>query len=460
MSEPRPSYLLDPHDLPAQGISTVLVVSPDLQGRLIGRRVPADGFDRAIENGVDVCTCVWAWDIDQSLDLIESNAFALCGLHNGIPDATLKLDLGTLRRAAWLNGVAVCFADPVDVATGEPLSISPRVILKKQLAMYSPLGLVPKAGTELEFYLFLNNQRELRENGFRGLKPTTLLPSDFQIHEGNHYEFFFQKLRADLAASGIEMEAAQSEYGAGQWEMTFAYGDPLEMADRHALYKLAVRDSAQAAGMTATFMAKPLNDQTGSSCHVHFSVVTAAGERAFWNESADHNMSDIMLSAMAGVLFHAPEAMAWYAPTINSYRRSTSADVVGSGLSWGFDNRTTTVRVVGHKPEHLRFEFRIPGADTNPYLTLAAILASARDGIERRMKPASATIGNGFEQVKFNPLPRNLSEATVLFAQSEFTKAAFGDEIVEHFRILFEYEWKVFTATVSDWDLHRYFDRI
>jgi glutamine synthetase len=460
MSDARADYLLDPVDLPAQGISTVLVVSPDLQGRLIGRRVPADGFTRAIENGVDVCTCVWAWDIDQSLNLIETNAFALCGLHNGIPDATLKLDLLTLRRAAWLGGVAVCFADPVDVSTGEPLAISPRVILKQQISHYGDLGLVPQAGTELEFYLFLNNQRELRESGFRGLKPTTLLPSDFQIHEGNNYEFFFQKLRADLAASGIEMEAAQSEYGAGQWEMTFAYGDPLEMADRHALYKLAVRDSAQAAGMTATFMAKPQNDQTGSSCHVHFSLVSQRGDRVFWNDMADHNMSETMRSAMAGVLFHAPELMAFYAPTINAYRRSTSADVVGSGLSWGFDNRTTTARVVGHKPQHLRFEFRIPGADTNPYLTLAAILASARDGIEQNMKPTSATVGNGFEQVGDNPLPKNLAEATQLFSQSEFTKKTFGNDNVEHFRILFEHEWKVFMAAVSDWDLHRYFDRI
>jgi glutamine synthetase len=127
---------------------------------------------------------------------------------------------------------------------------------------------------------------------------------------------------------------------------------------------------------------------------------------------------------------------------------------------WGFDNRTTTVRVVGHKPEHLRFEFRIPGADTNPYLTLAAIVASARDGIERALTPAPVTIGNGFEQLTHNPLPKNLAEAAVLFSQSEFTTAAFGADIVDHFRVLLEYEWKVFSATVSDWDLHRYFDRI
>lgn len=454
------TWHLDPADLAGQGIRTVLVVSPDLQGRLIGRRVPVEGFGRVLEHGVDVCTCVWAWDIDQSIELINANVFPLCGTHNGIPDATLRVDANTLRRAAWLDGVAVCFADPVDPQSGEPLAISPRVILKRELERYVALGLEPKAGTELEFYLYLNTQRELRENGFRGLTPSTLMPSDFQIHEGNGYEPFFQKLRADLAASGIEVEAAQSEYGAGQWEMTFVYGEPLEMADRHALYKLAVRDAAAAAGMTATFMARPVNDQPGSSCHVHFSLVSGAGEKLFWSESASDHMSDTMRSTMAGVLEHAPEFMAWYAPTINSYRRATSGDVVGSGLTWGFDNRTTSVRVVGHSAEQLRFEFRIPGADTNPYLTLTAVLASARDGLERHVEAAPVTIGNALALPRDERLPNNLERASAAFAGSEFVRGLVGAEVADHFRILFEHEWTVFHSTVSDWDLHRYFDRI
>jgi glutamine synthetase len=256
------------------------------------------------------------------------------------------------------------------------------------------------------------------------------------------------------------MEAAQSEYGAGQWEMTFVYGAPLEMADRHALYKLAVRDSAVAAGMTATFMARPVNDQPGSSCHVHVSLVAGSGEKLFWNDEAHDHMSDTMRSAMAGVLEHTPEFMAWYAPTINSYRRSTSGDVVGAGLTWGYDNRTTSVRVVGHKAEQLRFEFRIPGADTNPYLTLTGVLASARDGVERHAQPDPATIGSAFSLPKDDRVPRNLERATALFAQSEFVRDLVGADVVEHFRILLEHEWNVFHSAVSDWDLHRYFDRI
>ena len=182
------------------------------------------------------------------------------------------------------------------------------------------------------------------------------------------------------------MEAAQCEWGTGQWEMTFRYGDPLEMADRHALYKLAVRDSAAAAGMSATFMAKPLNGgQPGSSCHVHFSALDESGVSASWDDGSDSHMSDRMLNAIGGVLQEVPAFMAWYAPTINSYRRANSADVAGWGRTRGMDNRTTSVRVVGHKPEDIRFAFRLPRADTNPYLTLAALLASARQGIAQRI---------------------------------------------------------------------------
>lgn len=454
------NYVLDPAKLEELGIRTVIVASPDLNGRLIGRRVPTSRFPHVIENGVDVCTCVFAWDINQSMDIIERNLLPMCGMHNGVPDMTLRVDLHTLRRAAWLDGVAICFADPVDVKTGEPLPISPRVLLKQELARHAKLDLVPKTGTELEFYLFLNNQRELREGGFRDLKPTTVLPADFMIDEGNLYEPFFQKLRGDLEASGIEVEAAQSEAGTGQWEMTFVYGEPLEMADRHSLYKLAVRDSAIAAGMTATFMARPLNGQMGSSCHVHVSVQSPKGEALFWDDDAEHNMSKTMRSSMGGVLEHAPEFMAWYAPTINSWRRMNSQDVAGWGRTWGFDNRTVTIRVVGHRPRDLRFEFRMPGADTNPYLTLTGILVSVRDGIESGAEIADAVPGNAYELPRDEALPGTLYDAAQLLKGSKLAVDTFGRDVIDHHVVLLDHEWSTFMSEVSAWDLDRYFDRI
>lgn len=453
-------YLLEVAELESAGIHTVIVATPDLQGRLVGRRVPVERFASIVESGIEICTCAWGWDVDQSFDLIGANVLAVCSMHNGVPDVALIPDLATLRRAAWLDGIAICLADPVWPETGEPLGISPRVLLKQELGRYDGLGYIPKAGTELEFYLFRNDPRALRLGGFRDLEPTTLTPSDFLIHEGNAYEPFFRKLRQDLRDSGIEMEAAQSEWGLGQWEMTFAYGDPLEMADRHALYKLAVRDSAVAAGMSVTFMARPLNGQPGSSCHVHFSLLDTGGEPVFWDASADHHMSDKLRQAVGGVLEHAPALMAWYAPTINSYRRTNSQEVAGFGRTWGIQNRSVSVRVVGHSPSALRFEFRLPGADTNPYLTLTGLLASARDGLERGVVPPELTRGNAYEGEADSGMPTTLAEASRLFSGSDFVRTLIGDDNTDHFRIFADHEWNVFQSAVTPWDLERYFDRI
>jgi glutamine synthetase len=454
-------YILTPDQLEAEGIRTVIIASPDLNGRLIGRRVPVGRFASVVKNGVDISTCVYGWDFEQGLELIEANVFPITGMHNSVKDVTLKVDLGTLRRAAWLDHVAVCFADPEDPQTGEPLTLSPRVMLKQELARYEKLGIQPMAGTELEFYLFKNDPRELRASGFRDLDPTTQYSADFHIQEGNSYEPFFQKLRDDLEASGIEMEAAQSEWGTGQWEMTFAYGEPLEMADRHSLYKMAVRDAAAKAGMSATFMAMPYTEQAGSSCHIHVSMLSQ-GEDApvFWDEQTDDNMSELMRHAVAGTLEHTAEFMGWYWPTINSWRRGLADDLSGSGHTWGYDNRFASVRVLGHQPEQLRFEFRVPGADTVPYLALAGVLASARDGIERKLPLVAPTHGVVETSEDDRGQALNLSEAATALEKSEFVRDTFGAVNAEHMATLLHHEWSVFMKQVSDFDLRRYFDRV
>ena len=448
-------------ELQDAGITTVVVVSPDLQGRLVGRRVPVEIFVGLADHGVEICTCAWAWDVDQTFDLIGAGVLRLCSMHNGAPDVLLRPDLASLRRAAWLDGVAVVFADPEDIVTGEPMSISPRVILKRVLASLAAQGLTPQVGTELEFYLFENEPRALRRSNFRDdLAPTTLYPSDFMIQEGNSYEPFFQKLRADLKASGILMEAAQSEWGTGQWEMTFVYGEALEMADRHALYKMAVRDAATRVGMSATFMARPLADQPGSSCHVHCSFLAADGSPALWSSDAEHHFSELMPHAVAGVLEHIPSLMLWYAPTVNSYVRTISHDVAGFGRTWGIANRSCSVRVVGHTPSSLRFEFRLPGADVNPYLALSGLLASVGDGVARSLTPPPMTVGNAYEGDAGVVVPSTVAEAAAAFDASEFVHALLGEDDTDHFRILGEYEWKTAQAAVTDWQLRRYFDRI
>lgn len=453
-------YILDPSSLETEGIHTVIIATPDIQGRLVGRRVPVKRFAGLIETGVEICTCAWGWDIEQSFDMITSNDLAVCSLSNGAPDVALVPDLDTLRRAAWLDGVAICLADPVWPESRVPLAESPRTMLKQELQRYADTGIVPKVGTELEFYLFTNEPRELRKRGFRDLEPSTLTASDFLLHEGNAYEPFFQKLRRDLDASGIELEAGQSEWGTGQWEMTFAYGDPLEMADRHALYKLAVRDSARAAGYSVSFMAKPLDEQAGSSCHVHFSALDAEGTPIFSDADGEDGASDTLRHAIAGVIEHTSEFMAWYAPSVNSYRRTATDDTFDFGHSWGRNNRYVTNRVVGHSPNTTRFEFRLPGADTNPYLTLTGLLASARDGMSRKLIPPEKTVGPP-ESVNRDPsVPATIGEAGRAIAVSDFVEDLIGTEPRDLFAAFAKHEWSKFQATVTDWELQRYFDRI
>lgn len=452
--------MLTVDDLVTEGIDTVLVATPDIQGRLVGRRVPAERFARIADHGVEISSSAWSWDIDQDFSLIENGSLALADVRKGIPDVLLRPDIRTLRRAAWLDSTAICLADPEDLRNGQPTSISPRVILKRQRALLEKQELFALMGTELEFYLFRNEPRALRLAGFAGLEPTTLTPSDFLTHEGNVYEPFFRKLRRDLAASGIEVEAALSEWGTGQWEMPFAYGDPLEIADRHAIYKLAVRDSAVAAGLSVTFMAKPLNEQPGSSCHVHVSLVDSEGRPVFWTEDEKGPMSPTMLHAIGGVLEHTPELMAWYAPNVNSYRRIRSREVAGFGRTWGIDNRTVSVRVVGRNASTLRFEYRLPGADTNAYLALSGLVASISDGISRGIVPGEITRGNAYDGEPDEVMPWDLSSAAALFGSSSFVRDLIGLQDQSHFKALADHEWSTFHSTVSEWDLQRYFDRI
>jgi glutamine synthetase len=445
---------LDPARLAEAGIRTVVIATPDLAGQLVGKRVPASSFARVAEEGVQVSTAVFALDIRQSTTLIEKNVFPLAGLHNGIPDVTLRPDLGTLRRAAWLDGVAICLGDLWDPRTEEYLALSPREILRRQIELLAERGLRAQVGTELEFYLFLGEPRTLRDARYRDLRPSLSGPAALLTAEANAYEPFFQKLRDDLDASDIEVEAAHPELGPGQWEMTFRYGDPLEIADRHALYKLAVRDAAAAAGMSATFMAKPLAGEEGSSCHIHVSLVDEAGEPVFWDDDAPDHISPVLRDAMAGVLEHLDELMAWYAPTVNASKRMRTV-----GRTWAIDNRTATVRMLGYRPGDRRFEFRAPGADANPYLALAGLLASIRAGLDAR--PALPPMIDGEHPGDTDSLtPWTLGLAVDAFTSSEVTRSEFGDDTVGHIGTLLRHEWEQFLATPSDWDLQRYFDRI
>jgi len=441
---------LDVDDL-AGSFDTVVVATPDVQGRLMGRRLTLDAFLRAVDRGVDVCTAGFAWDIEQNpMNLVGRLEWT--GFQTGWHDFRMVPDLATLRPAAWLDGTAICFADAVEVADGAPVAVAPRNILRRQVDALASDGFTALTGTELELYLYLGTPEENRLAGHADLRPTTLQPADYSILQGDRMEGFWGDLRRKLADSGVEAEAAQGEWGLGQWEMTLRRRDPVTMADHHALYKLALKQVAAAHGMTATFMARPHTDQPGSSSHLHLSLWRDE-EAAFTDDAVLH-------AALAGAIERTPDLMAWYAPTVNSYKRLAQQDFAGWGLTWGEDNRTTSFRTLGHHPDERRFESRLPGADVNPHLALAALLASARDGIARGADPGPAVSGNAYEEAPEHDLPRHLGQAADRFAASSWARETFGDLVVDHHAAHAHAEVDAWLTAVTDWERDRYLDLI
>jgi glutamine synthetase len=443
---------LEPGSLDRLGIDTVIIAGADMQGRLFGKRMSPRVFAAKAEAGLSVCTCVYAWDMAQSLQGLHVD---FAGPHTGWHDFRLVPDLGTLRRAAWLEETAICLADSVDARTGQLLPIAPRTILREQADVLARQGLHPSAATELEFYLYHGTPAELRAAGFRNMTPTTDVHADYNITEGNLMEPFFRGLRRALDDSKVPVEVAQVEYGHGQWEINLDHADALEMADRHMLFKQAVRDYAAQHGYTATFMPRPATGDLGSSCHMHLSLRGTDDSPVFHDAAADHGISDSLRHAVGGVLAHAPELLCWYAPTINSYRRTNSQDFAGNGLTWGFDNRTVTTRVLSGDPGSTRLEFRLPGADVNPYLGLAGLLASVNDGIQARTDPGPAATGDAYAAAQ-PALPATLHDAAEEFARSAFTATAFGKDVISHYYAVAELEWNSFMMTVTDWERDRY----
>ncbi|MDT7627482.1 MAG: glutamine synthetase [Pseudonocardiales bacterium] len=416
-------------DLERAGIDTVIVAGTDMQGRFFGKRLPPRNFRRLAGSGISFCSVVYAWDFEQSP---EGALLECVGPQTGWHDLLAVPDLDTLRIASWLPGTAFCIADCVDPATGELFAVAPRTILRRQIEGLAAAGLRAYAATELEFYLYRGAPEDVRKQDHRGLVPTSSAHGDFQLAAANLLEPFFRVLRGHLEASGIPVEVSQGEYGLGQWEINTEYGDVLTTADRHVLFKTIVQDVAAAHGYSATFMAKPESDQMSSSCHLHVSLQTMDGGYPFHDPHADDTVSDVLLSAVAGLLDHVDDALAWYAPTVNSYRRLAIGQVVGNRRTWAIDNRTVACRVLCGSETTNRVEFRVPGADVNPYLALAGAVASIRDGIAAGLRPGPAATGDAIGRGP-GDFATTLQAAAANMRASSFAAKYFGPDVVEHY---------------------------
>jgi glutamine synthetase len=438
-------------------IETVLVAFTDHYGRMMGKRYDADFFlEEAAKHGSHACD--YLLTVDMEMNPVAGYRFA--NWERGYGDFQLQPDLSSLRVASWLDRTAVVLCDVLDTTTGAPVSVAPRTILKTQIERTAKLGFTPKASSELEYFLFQDSYRDAATKGYRGLEPVGWYLEDYHALQGARSEFFHAEVRRRLKRSGVPVENSKGEWGLGQHELNVRYAESLAMADRHAVYKQCLKETADQLGVSVTFMAKFAADQAGSSCHIHLSL-WKNDKSAFPGKKklGPVACSDVFRWFLGGWIAHAPEVMCFYAPTVNSYKRYQSGSWAPTRLAWSYDNRTGGFRVVGDG-QSLRIECRIPGADCNPYLAHAASLASGLDGIENEIEPPPIFEGDIYAAESLPRVPRSLAESAERFASSPFAKRAFGADVVEHYAHFYRNEQEAYDKAVTDWERQRYFERI
>jgi len=440
-------------EVEAGRIETIVTAIPDLYGRLVGKRIQAQFFlDEIVGHGMHVCDYLLACDMEMD----PTPGYAFTNWASGYGDLHALPDLGTLRVAAWLDRSAVVLCDAKDATTGAPIEVAPRSILARQLERLAAAGFTAKMASELEFFLFRDTYQEARAKGYRELRTAGDYVEDYHILSSTFAEPVIAAIRRGADASAIAVEFSKGEWGPGQHEINLRYAEALEMADRHVLYKTAAKEIAASQGHSLTFMAKWHERHAGSSCHVHMSLWDANEQPVF---STGGEASPVFHHFLGGLLAHARELAWFFAPTVNSYKRYSAGTFAPTCITWSVDNRTAGFRVVGAGPS-LRVECRIPGADANPYLCYAALLAAGLDGIERKLDPGAPFAGDAYRSADLPRVPHTMADAIRELEQSSFARQVFGDAVVEHLLHFARTELGSFEAVVTDFERARYFERI
>jgi glutamine synthetase len=432
-------------------IDTVIVAFPDMQGRLVGKRVSARLFqDEVAAHGAEACNYLIAVDVEMN----TVGGYTLSSWETGYGDMVLKPDFDSLRLIPWLPGTALVMAD-LTSTQDEPLIQSPREILRAQLKRLEDKGLTAFVGTELEFIVFDDSFRQSWAKGYRDLTPASDYNIDYAMLASTRMEPLLRDIRLGMEGAGMYCEGVKGECNFGQQEIAFKYTEALATCDNHTIYKNGAKEIADQHGKALTFMAK-FNEREGNSCHIHLSVRDKKG-KAVMAGDRPNGFSELMEHWTAGLLATMRELTLFFAPNINSYKRYVEGSFAPTAVAWGMDNRTCALRVVGHGPS-LRVENRVPGGDVNPYLAVAAIIAGGLHGIENKLKLEPMLTGNGY--VSTGPrVPSTLLAATELFQGSTVAKAAFGDDVVAHYLNNARVELAAYDAAVTDWERVRGFER-
>ncbi len=438
-------------------VDTVVVCFPDLQGRLMGKRVTGRYFcDTVLGTGIEVCDYLLAVDVDMT----PLPGYTFASWESGYGDMSAVPDLATMRLVPWLEKTALVLCDLVDEDDRAPIGVSPRQILRHQLARAAERGLTVKIGAELEFYLFRDSYEEAAAGGYRTLRPHSDWIEDYHILQTTRDEYLIRQIRNGMDAAGVPVEFSKGEAGRGQHEINLVYAEALEMADRHVVYKNGAKEIAGGNERALTFMAKWSADECGSSCHIHSSIWGDDGATSLTHDDTDADgLSPLMRHWLGGLVAASRELALLFAPYVNSYKRFQPDSWAPTAVAWGADNRTCGLRVVGHGAAR-RVESRIPGADVNPYLAYAGIVAAGLHGIENELDPGPALVGNAYAAEDVPRIPSSLPEALDLFAGSEVARAALGGAAFAHVLNTGREEWAAAGRVVTDWELRRGFERL
>lgn len=438
------------HAVTAGEIDTVVLAMADMQGRLQGKRLTAEHFlDVVLEKKAEGCAYLLAVDVEMN----PVPGYQHASWSTGYGDFVLAPDLSTLRRLPWLEGTALVLCD-LEWEDGTAVTVSPRQVLRRQVERLAERDLVALAGTELEFIVFRDTYDEAWERAYRNLTPATRYNVDYALLDTPRIEPLIRAIRNAMRDAGFRVENSKGECNRGQHEINFWYQPAVETADLHVVYKNAAKEIAVQHGCSLTFMAK-FDQREGNSCHVHLSVRNRRGEAVM---ADGHELSGLGRHFVAGLLAGMADLTLFFAPNINSYKRFAKGSFAPTTLVWGRDNRTCALRLIGHDGS-LRIENRMPGGDVNPYLALAAMIAAGLHGMENELPLEEAAVGNAYE-LDGPRVPTTLRDARNRFAASSIARAAFGEEVVEHYVNMARIELEAFDAAVTDWELFRSFERM
>src|SRR5213082_1928554 len=414
-------------------IDTVIVAFPDVFGRLVGKRVTGKFFlDHVAKHGTHACNYL----LTVNIEMDPQSGFQLANWEQGFGDFELRPDFSTVRVLPWQAGTALVLCDCLH-PDGKWVAEAPRSVLRRQVEALAKKNLACRIASELEFFMFNENYHEAFAAGYRNLTPSSDYRIDYHTMQPARDEFTLRAVRNWRTEAGVPVESSKGEWGRGQHEVNFVYDQPLPMADMHVVFKQGIKEIAAQHVKSITFMAKPWAAEVGSSCHIHLSL-WRGGKNRFWTaaqrgtRAKAETGSRLFRQFLGGLMKYSPELCYFFAPTINSYKRYQAASWAPTKMAWSHDNRTVGFRVVGHD-DSFRIENRMPGADANPYLAFAAMIAAGMAGVEEGLDCGKDYRGNAYVDPRLRALPKSLREAADLLERSQLARKVFGDHVVDFY---------------------------